>query len=192
MSKLLDGNISTFGSPHLLPTLYVTQEVQKLKRRIPIIHPIKQYAEKQIEKLMGSDIHGNVGDDTRTNYATALLRMRDLDSRTISTLKARLRPTQPSFFHYLDRLVGPNPTADMLEVIKLYKLVRFFRLYSGAADQLSDIFASLFIWALPALEARDIIDIKNLPFRILIRTAATSRCFLIPWHPVKLQAFRAG
>jgi predicted ATPase len=64
--------------------------------------------------------------------------MPELDAKNAE--KAKNRASGHSFSNYCDQLIGSSPTHEMREIIRLHRLVRFFRLYSAAADQVSEIF----------------------------------------------------
>ena len=87
---------------------------------------------------MKRSLHQRVGEGTRVSYAEALLRMPGFGKNNVQLAKSRIN-TQ-SFSSYIDQMVGPHPTNEMLEIVRLHRVTRFFRLYTAAAEQLVDIF----------------------------------------------------
>jgi hypothetical protein len=138
VSTMLKETIDVVVTSALLPNFYIIREVSKIRRRYPLLSVLQDQAHSEIDRLMKVSLHGRVNDTNRSAYASVLLRMPALDEKNIQ--KAKTRVGGHSFATYCDQLVGPYPTLEMVEILRLHRLIRFFRLYYAAAEQISEIF----------------------------------------------------
>ncbi len=135
---LLKDPIDVAVTSALLPNFYVVREITKIRRRLPLLSVLHEYVHTEITRLMKTSLHGRVSDKTRSWYAGILLRMPSIDIKNAD--KAKSRVPGHSFSNYCDQLTGEYPTSEMIEILKLHRIFRFFRLYSAAAEQVSEIF----------------------------------------------------